>query len=127
MASGSLLQRLLSGSLAVSLSSLPSTPARLSAVAAAVQTRPQRALSSLIPKDQGIVVDVKNDKVDAAYTRLKRELDRDGTLKLLRARQRYSRPSELKMGEKQKAYNTAVGSIIKERVSWVMRRRKLQQ
>lgn len=72
-----------------------------------------------------IVAEVRNGNINGAWSKLKRELDKDGALKLLKRRQRYERPSALKMSVQQKHYNQAVGKVIRERVEWTLKRRKL--
>ena len=70
-----------------------------------------------------VIVDVKNNSVDAALGKLQRACKDNGLMEELRKRQHYASPSARKYGEQRLAYNKRMGYVIQARLKWIARRR----
>lgn len=71
-----------------------------------------------------VIVDVKNNNVDAAIGKVQRECKENGLIDELRKREYHKSGSDLKMDRQRKAYNKRMGYIIQERLRWMTKRSK---
>lgn len=70
-----------------------------------------------------VVVDVRNNNVDAAYGRLSRQCADNGLYKELSKRSHFVPRHEQKLEKARAGHNKRVGQQIRERLKWVVKRR----
>ena len=73
-----------------------------------------------------VVVNVHKNNVDQALTRLRRESDAVGLRDELKKREAFQPSGNVKFANTRRVFNAKMGAKIKERLKWVMRRRKLK-
>jgi ribosomal protein S21 len=71
-------------------------------------------------------VDVHLNKVDQAFSRLRRQLAEAGLPEDLRRRRCFVPTADLTHARKRTTFNRRMGSLIRQRLGWVMRRRKVK-
>lgn len=72
-----------------------------------------------------VVVDVRNNNVDAAYGRLNRHCQDNGLYVELRKRDHRVPNHELAFKAKRATFNKRMGQQVRERLRWVVKRRHL--
>lgn len=128
-ASGSIIESGSSGSVIGDASSaLSAGPGPLSRQAAAAATG-----ASLLPSPQQhslsgrrgmfAVIEVRNNNVDAAYGRLSRQCQEQGLQRDLGKRAHFVPKHERKFEKARASFNKRVGSQIRDRIKWVVKRR----
>ena len=73
-----------------------------------------------------VVVNVHKNNVDQALTRLRRESDALGLRKELAKREAFRPSDDATFAQKRRVFNAKMGAKIRERLKWVMKRRKLK-
>jgi ribosomal protein S21 len=73
-----------------------------------------------------VVVNVHKNNVDQALTRLRRECDAIGLRDELKKREAFQPSDDIKFAKNRRVFNAKMGAKIRERLKWVMRRRKLK-
>lgn len=72
------------------------------------------------------VVDVHRNNVDQAFARLRRQLAEAGLQEDLKRRRCFTPTADLTHARKKTTFNRRMGSLIRQRLGWVMRRRKVK-
>lgn len=73
-----------------------------------------------------VIINVKNNHVDQAISRLKRECDAIGLKDELRKREAFIPSDDQKYANNRRVFNSKMGQKIGERLKWVMKRRKIR-
>ena len=72
------------------------------------------------------VVDVNRNNVDQAFSRLRRQLAEAGLPEDVRRRRCFTPTADLTHARKRSTFNRRMGALIRQRLGWVMRRRKVK-
>lgn len=72
------------------------------------------------------IVDVNRNNVDQAFGRLRRQLQEAGLQEDLRRRRCFTPTADATHARKRAAFNRRMGALIRQRLGWVMRRRKVK-
>ncbi len=72
-----------------------------------------------------VVINVRNNNVDAAYGRLNRHCQENGLYVELRKRDHRETNHELAFAAKRATFNKRMGQQIRDRLKWVIKRRNL--
>jgi len=71
------------------------------------------------------VVDVNRNNVDQAFARLRRQLAEAGLPEDLRRRRHFTPTADATHLRRKTTFNRRMGALIRQRLGWVMRRRKV--
>jgi small subunit ribosomal protein S21 len=70
-----------------------------------------------------IMVDVVKDDLERAIRKLMRRLKEDGTIRVMRSRQYFQKPSELKVLAAKERDKRIQKKAFREKLKWIMERR----
>lgn len=77
-------------------------------------------------RGMAIEVEVVDNNINAAFSKLNRKLAESGLPQELRKRQHHKNKSEQRFERELQAYNRAVGNIIRDRMSWMIKRKQVK-
>jgi ribosomal protein S21 len=72
------------------------------------------------------VVDVNRNNVEQAFSRLRRQLAEAGLPEDLARRRCFAPTADLRHARRKATFNKRMGALIRQRLGWVMRRRKVK-
>jgi ribosomal protein S21 len=94
-------------------------PATLPSPSSLLLAQPQQRTMSA-------VVDVHRNNVEQAFSRLRRQLAEAGLPEDLARRRCFTPTSDLRHARRKQTFNRRMGGLIRQRLGWVMRRRKVK-